>query len=236
MTNLRLRILGEPKGMDNGKALIYRWIIFGAYAGLGAVVVYPLLLFVPLPQFPTVLLSGSFGLLLGTASIGLYQMLAVNRKTISAQLGAVFNVVAGAAFNMMILAQLAVNQTMAKYLADASDESTKETLKRIWRVVDKVQAGLDVSWDFYICAGTFLFAINMIKHPRFGFVFGASGMAIAVLLMIFNIYTFPINPGQEGLVDLGPAVGLWYLAVVIQTFRSLRWVRGTLGESGADKP
>ncbi|MGH9369092.1 MAG: hypothetical protein ACRD3M_15625 [Thermoanaerobaculia bacterium] len=52
-------------------------------------------------------------------------------------------------------------------------------------------------------------------HCGFGPVFAWSGMLVALLLLGFNIATFPTAPGDAGLVDLGPAVALWYVAVSI---------------------
>jgi len=40
-----------------------------------------------------------------------------------------------------------------------------------------------------------------------------------------NLATFPTPPAEAHLVDLGPAVGLWYLAVSIQMWRSLGWAK-----------
>jgi hypothetical protein len=53
-------------------------------------------------------------------------------------------------------------------------------------------------------------------------------MLLAVLLLGFNLATFPEPPGESNLVDLGPFVGLWYLAVTIQLWRSLAWVSHVL--------
>jgi hypothetical protein len=108
---------------------------------------------------------------------------------------------------------------------NAADTATKATLEWIGKVVDKVQLGLDVSWDVFISVGTLLFALNMLKHPRFGKILGGIGALLAVLLLGFNLYTFPIPPANADLIDFGPFVGLWYLIVSIQTLRSLAWAK-----------
>jgi hypothetical protein len=36
--------------------------------------------------------------------------------------------------------------------------------------------------------------------------------------------------GEAGLVDAGPLVGVWYLAVTIQVLRSLGWLRRELAD------
>jgi hypothetical protein len=88
-----------------------------------------------------------------------------------------------------------------------------------------VQLGLDVAWDAYIGLGTFLFAWAMLRHPRFGKVFAALGMIIAIVLLWLNVYTLPDPPADVGWFDAEPLLGLWYLTVTIQSFRSFGWVR-----------
>jgi hypothetical protein len=70
-----------------------------------------------------------------------------------------------------------------------------------------------------------LFGFSMLRHPRFGWVFGVSGMAIALVLLGFNLSMFPAPPASAGLIDLGPLVGVWYLAVTLRTWQSLGWAR-----------
>ncbi len=65
----------------------------------------------------------------------------------------------------------------------------------------------------------------MRGHPRFGSGFAVSGLVIAVALIGLNLARFPHNPGQAGLVDVGPLVGLWYLVVALRMGASLSWLR-----------
>jgi hypothetical protein len=88
-----------------------------------------------------------------------------------------------------------------------------------------VQLGLDVSWDVFIAIGTLLFAVNMLNHPRFGKILGSIGALLAILLLGFNLYSFPIPPANVNLIDFGPFVGLWYLVVSVQMLRSLTWAK-----------
>ena len=82
------------------------------------------------------------------------------------------------------------------------------------------------AWDGYIGLGTICFGLAMLRHPRFGRVFGVSGIVIGAGLLALNLWTFPSPPVNAGLVDLGPAVGLWYLVVTIRMASSFSWVRG----------
>jgi hypothetical protein len=68
----------------------------------------------------------------------------------------------------------------------------------------------------------------MLTHPRFGKILGGLGALLAILLLGFNLYTFPIPPANANLIDFGPFVGLWYLIISIQTLRSLKWAEREL--------
>ncbi|MDZ7344029.1 MAG: hypothetical protein ONA90_05905 [candidate division KSB1 bacterium] len=214
--------------MTKENALTLTWIKLGAIAGVIACVVYAIMAAVDMPRVLTVAFAAAFGPLLSLASVGLYHLLKLHKKTVTAQIAAGANVVAGSIVNMMLIVQLAISISMQDYVDKATDAATKSTLELIWKAVDKVQLGLDVSWDVFIGIGTLLFAVNMLKHPRFGKILGGIGALLAVLLLGFNLYTFPIPPANADLIDFGPFVGLWYLIISIQMLRSLKWAKNAL--------
>jgi hypothetical protein len=184
----------------------------GITAGIFTCLAYPLLIFLPLPSLATAALAGCIGPALALASYGLKTLLDLERPTVSSAAGLLLNALAGAMFSAMLLVQLAVK-------ARAQDQKVAPPLAGVW-------LGMDVAWDAYIGLGTLCFAIAMLRHPRFGRAFAYSGLAIAVSLLALNFYTFPTPPGSAGLIDLGPAAGLWYLIVTIQTWRSMAWAKG----------
>lgn len=200
------------------------WIKGGAICGLTACIIYPLLILVDMPQLLTIALVAAFGPLLSIGGVGLYHLLKLHRKTVTGQIAAGAVVVAGAMVNMMLIVQLAVQLAVGQYRAGESDPVVLEMLKWIHRVVDKVQLGMDISWDVYISIATFLFGLNMLGHPRFGKIFGGLGITVALLLIGFNLYTFPTPPANAGLIDFGPLVGLWYALASVLALRSLKWV------------
>jgi hypothetical protein len=187
------------------------WIRTGIAAGMASCLAYPSLVFLHLPRAALVLVAAALGPLLGVATYGLGRLLQISRPSVSAQLAVAFNFAGGALVTAMLLIQLAVKTR-------ASGNPLSPELVGIW-------LGLDVAWDVYIGIGTGLLALSMLRHPRFGVLFGSAGITIAVLLIVLNIYTFPTPPGDAGLIDIGPVVGLWYLAVTIQAWRSLGWAK-----------
>jgi hypothetical protein len=214
--------------MTKETALTLTWVKFGAIAGILACVIYPLMIAVEMPRLLTVACAAAFGPLLSLASVGIYHLLKIHQKTVTAQIAAGANVIAGSIVNMMLIVQLAISYSLEEYVQNAADTATKATLEWVGKVVDKVQLGLDVSWDVFISIGTLLFALNMLNHPRFGKILGSIGALLAILLLGFNLYSFPIPPANANLIDFGPFVGLWYLVVSIQTLRSLAWAKNTL--------
>jgi hypothetical protein len=200
------------------EAVEIRWIQTGVVGGLCASVLYPLLIFAPLPPLTTVALAAFLGPAIGIGSLGLRRLFRVHRKSVAASLGAIHNVLAGALFTAMALVQMAVRLRAS----DASGASA-----RIGEVVG-VWLGLDVAWDVYIGLGTLCFAWAMLGHPRFGWPFAAPGFVVGSLVIALNLQTFPAPPAEAGSFDVGPFVGLWYLAVTVQAWRSLGWARERL--------
>ena len=191
------------------QALVSRWRPTAAITGLAAVAAYTLLVAVPLPDKIAAVVASMFGPLVGCASIGLYRVLAWRRETIAGFLAAIANVAAGALVVAMLLVQLALDD--AEERAPGLDKSTE-------RVFDHVHFGLDLSWDTFICLGTFLFGLAMLRHPGFGPLVGGAGMVIAVALYAVNFATFP-EPPSESAVDLGPLIGLWYAVISVLLLR-----------------
>jgi hypothetical protein len=183
-----------------------RWGQTAAVAGIASVVAYALVIVVPGPAAVSVLLTFVFGLGLTIASLGLYFAVAAPTAPRIAVVAVVSNVVAAGQLVAMILVQLAIG---------GSGEPAPRALSAVY-------LGLDVAWDLYVGAGTFAFALAMLQHRGFGKPFAWSGMLLAALLLAFNIATFPTPPANAGLLDLGPAVALWYVAVSVQLARCLR--------------
>jgi hypothetical protein len=200
--------------MQNPSTASVVWIRTGVVAGLSVSLVYPAVIFLPLPKLAITVLAASMGPLLAVASLGLGELLQIPRPSVPARLGMAFNFAAGALLSAMLLVQLAVKARLQG--AKASPE-----LVGIW-------LGLDVAWDVYVSIGTGLFALAMLKHPRFGKVFGGIGLVIAMFLLVLNLFTFPTPPADAGLIDVGPVVGLWYLVATVQAWRSLPWVRSVV--------
>jgi hypothetical protein len=199
---------------DDGE--LARWTRIGIASGFLACVVYPLMVYVPLPRIAQVTLGASFGPSLVVASVALAHILQARRRSPSVELAAICNSLAGGLVTAMIIVQLAIDYSTAP-VTDA--QLTVLLKRRVWDVV----LGLDVSFDIFIGLATLLFAINMMRDPRFGRIIGWAGAFISVAMLLgANFYFFPDPPRDHGFPEIGLFVGLWYLAVVILLVRSVR--------------
>ena len=192
--------------MSSAEILDRRWGWTAAVAGIAAILSYALVIVVSGPPPVLALLTLGFGVGLTLASLGLYFTVASPVAPRIGMVAVVSNVVAAALLVAMILVQLAVK---------SSGEAAGRALSAVW-------LGLDVAWDLYVGVGTFAFGLALLRHPDFGRPFGWTGIVLALALLAFNIATFPTPPADAGLLDLGPAVALWYVAVSVQLARRLR--------------
>jgi hypothetical protein len=68
-------------------------------------------------------------------------------------------------------------------------------------VFDHVHFGLDLAWDTFICLGTLLFGLAMLRRPGFGPVVGGAGMVIAIAVYAVNFATFPEPPSESASIS-----------------------------------
>lgn len=199
------------------------WIRNGIICGFLVSFIYPALIFIPMPFTLSAFLICLFGPLLSLASAGLFVFLRLHRKSISGYIGVVSNIIAGVLITTMLLVQQAIRYS--------KPDSIENAQHWIWRSINQVHLGLDVSWDVYIFIGTLCFAFSMFSHPKLGKVFSIAGVLISVTMITLNVVTFPIPPGDAGLIDLGPLVGLWYLIVTVKILLSYSWIHKQLTEA-----
>jgi hypothetical protein len=205
--------------MADNKERITGWIRLGIISGLLSSIIYPALIFIPLPSFLQVTLVMAWGPLLGLSAAGLYYFISLNKKTVSLQIALISQVIAGILVTLMLNVQMALRSSKPDNI-DAE----------IWNSINHIQLGIDVTWDLFIFLSTFLFALNMFNHPKLGKLLSVPGIVISVLLIAFNILSFPAPPAEAELIDMGPLVGLWGLAVTITILVNFKWIEQKLAE------
>ncbi len=191
------------------------WTKIGIACGFVACFVYPIMVLVSLPRIPQLILGASFGPALAVASVALAHVLHARRRSPSLELAAIFNSLAGALVTAMIVVQLAINYSTAPL----ADEQLSDALRlRYGMLSSDLTSRLTCSSASPRC----LFAVNMMRDPRFGKIVGWAGVVVSVVpLLGANIYYFPDPPYTHGFPHVGIFTGLWYLAVVLLM---VRWV------------
>ena len=201
------------KAVTSSRQLDYRWAGVTAISGIVGIVAYVGTSAASHSTSPiiTVPLVFAFAFGITVSSIGLYHVLGGAAGSRMALIAAVANVVAAGQLLAMLMVQTSVRAVV---------EQPELALKAVWW-------GLDVAWDLYLGVGTILFALSMFGRRGLGAWLAVPGLLIAILFLVFNIATFPEPPDTAGLVDLGPLVGLWYLAVFgrLGAYSFLQYIR-----------
>lgn len=205
---------------NNHSNILKNWARVAIIAGLLSLFSY--FFSIVLKPFPIIIgriLFFAIGPLSIISVFSLYKVLRTQINSISLQLGALFQIIAGAILNIMAVVQATQFYTIGNQIKSASDEASKEILTKILWGVNVVQSGLDISWDIFNSMGTIFLGFALMQHKSFGKLIGWLGIIIASLALIFNLYTFPTSPADAGLIDLGPGIGLWYLLVIFILMR-----------------
>ena len=97
-------------------------------------------------------------------------------------------------------------------------ESNKESItnaKEVFRLVNSVQLGIDISFDIFYCLGILFFSFSFLKLKGLGLLVGIIGVTTSISLLSLNMITFPIPPAESGLIDLGPFSIIWWVLIAI---------------------
>lgn len=195
------------------------WIRLAVAAGgLGVLCYFGSVVFKPFPWAVGRILFFSVGPLSVISSVSVYKALEASASRPPLLLGAVLTVVGGAIANVMAVVQDMQFTYFGQLLRSASDQATREALERVLWGVNVVQSGLDVSWDIFMSLGALFLAVALYRHDLFGRALGLVGVGAAFGALLLNLITYPTAPASAGLVDLGPAVGLWYATVLVRLF------------------
>jgi len=187
-----------------------------AISGILSILSYLAAAFVPFPDAVARVLAFAFGPLLIVSVLGLYRYLADYRDTIALQISVLFGVIAGTLLTSMLVVQIGNNMVRADLLAAAGSDAARESIRLSWGAVNRVQYLLDVVWDIFITVSLMLLGYVLIRHPRFGKIWGISGIVISLALLVLNLEAFPNPPAEAGSIDLGPLTALWMLAVYVR--------------------
>jgi hypothetical protein len=189
------------------------WIRSGICGALG-MACYILAIAVPWPetQVGTVgglILASAWPILSIVYSYGLYSFVAAEREGTANRLAFVFAVIAFTTVLGMLVVQLAVGAGIGE-ITRGLDEPTAKALRRGLRMVD---LGLDVAWDILVGTALIFSGAAMRRRSGLGPGWAIPSVALGAALIVLNAATFPWPPGDRGLIDIGPFIGAFVMAL-----------------------
>ena len=202
--------------MVNKQISPWVWARLAAISGILGVACYFCAAFLPFPDMLSRLLVFAFGPLIIVSFLGLYRFLTDHKDRIALHIAFVFGVIAGTLLTTMLVIQIGNNMVRAELLAAAGSEAAKEAIRVSWEAVNRIQYLLDIVWDIFITISLMLFGYALIHHPRFGKIWGISGILVCCALLVLNLLSFPEPPAESGSVDLGPLTAIWMFALYVR--------------------
>ncbi len=203
------------------------WVKYGTICGLISAGTYMLLnviINIPDISIPHSIIRIAFFSVgvFGVISVGgLYHLIKKHKNSVALQMAALLSIVAFVCLTLMAVLQ----ETTGAFWQEAlANNQSVEEVNSIWGAINAVQLGVDITFDIFYSITFILYSILMLNHPRFGKIFGISGIVLFSALLILNLVTFPHPPANVGLIDVGPFTGLWGLVVIIQSLRSIKWM------------
>lgn len=101
---------------------------------------------------------------------------------------------------------LTVQQASQSFITGSNGFSQKS---EFFALFNSIQLGLDVAFDIFYATGIMLMSMSFILTNSKMFI-GWYGVAISLLLLVFNLISFPIPPRDKGLIDTGPFTIIWW--------------------------
>jgi hypothetical protein len=183
-------------------------------AGMLAVACYILAIALPWPETQlgtstALVVVSAWPILSIVYSYGLYSFVAAERESTANRLAFVFAVTAFTTVLGMIVVQLAVSAGIGE-ITKGLDEATTKALRRGLRMID---LGLDVAWDMLIGTALILSGAAMRRRSGLGLGWAIPSAVLGVALIVLNAATFPWPPGDRGLIDIGPFIGVFVMAL-----------------------
>ncbi|QRQ99548.1 hypothetical protein [Dyadobacter sandarakinus] len=180
----------------------------GAFSGVLSVTSYLIIVFTSLPDQIVFLLAMFFPMFGIVFLFVLREWIRAERVSYVNELAFVFGSFAFCICAIFLSAQLAVEIGVKVPFRDVPP-SLGNQVKEAVRMVDM---GMDVAWDMFIGVYLVLFGAATLRIPILRF-WGITAAVFGLLLIILNVYTFPVPPGDAGLLDVGPFIGLFLLAL-----------------------
>lgn len=191
-----------------------RLFVLGGASGIVGTICYIATAVVPLSQSLTYTVAMAWPVLSVIFVFSLYEYIKIDRRSSANQLAFVFAAIGFAMVAAMISIQLAVRTGIEEHIANSPEN--QEFLKLLRRSVRLVDMGLDVAWDIFVGTSLIFLGFALVRHKGFGTWWAVPAGFLGVLLIVLNVSTFPWPPNTKGLFDIGPAIGLFIIALSVR--------------------
>lgn len=194
------------KGFEMSHTSLKKLVIAGATAGVVAVLSYFMAVFVPLPDSMVFLLAMLFPAGLTIFFFSLKEYISFTSPNYWNNLFFIFSCFAAITAAVMLAAQMGV-QTMI-----TAPQANSLLIKQSLRSID---LGIDVAWDFFISTAMILLlpATFKIKFLRW---WGVTNALLGIILLVFNLISYPLPPNEKGLIDMGPFIALFWIVLQLR--------------------
>ncbi len=186
-------------------------LIIGGTSGITGTVLYVLTGFMTFNHTLLYILGMAWPILSIIFVFSIYKYIAYENQSTANKLSFVFATLGFTIVACMISVQLAVRWGIDEYISITPEkEELLDLIRKITRLVDH---GLDVAWDLFI-GTSLIFLFSAIKgHNRFKLIWAIPSAILGSILIVLNVLTFPWPPNTKGLIDIGPLIGLYIIAI-----------------------
>ncbi len=146
-----------------------------------------------------------------------HQYVSLTKQSACNHLALIFITLAFLLVAAMLSIQLGVGTGMEESISKAT-EGDRTSLQSFYGSLRLVDLGLDVAWDMFIGTGLIFLSLVLKGHEKFGILWSAPLFLLALMLIVFNVATFPSPPDTAGLFDVGPFIGVFIILLSIRLF------------------
>lgn len=192
-----------------------RLYLLGGISGILGTLSYLAAILVSLDPPSTFAVAMAWPVLSIIFAFSLYRLIGERKQAAANHLAFVFTCLGFTLVAGMLSIQLSVGVGIEEFAAKSAT-GQREALDLIRRSLRLVDMGLDAAWDLFIGTGLLFLAIALNGDDRFGRWWSIPLAALAAALIALNTLTFPWPPDTRGLFDIGPAIGLFIIAMSVR--------------------
>jgi hypothetical protein len=156
-----------------------------------------------------------FGPLVIISGVGIFHFLRMHSESVRLELGKLFMTLAGVCITIVVTIRGVALYGFGATAPNSSDQGAYNAWYNANEAIMLVQRGIELSWGIFIYSAAVLFASVMILRGISGRIIGAMGIVICVTGITFDVISWPKDPEAIDLVNMGPFMGLWFVAVAV---------------------